>query len=201
MFPGRLGTLPVFKEQFEVPIRLGGYKNASNIQVQTATQCAIVLKQLISPYLLRRMKVDVMQDLPTKEEKVLFCKLTKAQVAIYQEYLKSVEVTDILDGKRDSLAGISVLRKICCHPDLVDRKQLQEVSEPAAPPTKLTSMCAYSCLEAWIRLRKWSILGQDASHEEDAPPLEVPGTPHVALFSGRAGPGYIGEEYQEIRWI
>lgn len=195
MFPGRLGTLPVFKEQFEVPIRLGGYKNASNIQVQTATQCAIVLKQLISPYLLRRMKVDVMQDLPTKEEKVLFCKLTKAQVAIYQEYLRSVEVTDILDGKRDSLAGISVLRKICCHPDLVDREQLQKVNPL---PSEATSMRAYPCIEAWLRLRKWSTLGQDASNEEDAPPLEVPGTPRVALFSGRAGSGYIGEEYQEI---
>ncbi|KAF8535817.1 SNF2 family N-terminal domain-containing protein [Trichophaea hybrida] len=125
VFPGRLGTLPVFKEQFEVPIRLGGYKNAQNIQVQTATQCAVVLKQLISPYLLRRMKIDVMQDLPTKEEKVLFCKLTKGQVASYQDYLKSAEVNEILKGKRDSLSGISVLRKICCHPDLVDRERLQ----------------------------------------------------------------------------
>lgn len=127
MFPGRLGTLPVFKEQFEVPIRLGGYKNAQNIQVQTATQCAVILKQLIAPYLLRRMKIDVMQDLPTKEEKVLFCKLTRGQVASYQDYLKSAEVNEILNGKRDSLSGISVLRKICCHPDLVDRERLQKV--------------------------------------------------------------------------
>jgi DNA excision repair protein ERCC-6 len=127
VFPGRLGTLPVFKEQFEVPIRLGGYKNASNIQVQTAMQCAMVLRQLIGPYLLRRLKMDVMKDLPPKDEKILFCKLTKGQVTRYKNYLKSPEVREILNGNRDSLAGISVLRKICCHPDLVDREQLEKV--------------------------------------------------------------------------
>ena len=33
VFPGKLGTLPVFMEQFSVPITLGGYVNASQIQV------------------------------------------------------------------------------------------------------------------------------------------------------------------------
>jgi DNA excision repair protein ERCC-6 len=71
------------------------------------------------------MKADVAKDLPKKEEQVVFCKLTKGQVSAYKEYLKSREVSDIMDGKKDSLAGISMLRKICCHPDLVDREYLQ----------------------------------------------------------------------------
>lgn len=33
IFPGRLGTLPVFEQQFSVPINMGGYANASNVQV------------------------------------------------------------------------------------------------------------------------------------------------------------------------
>ena len=33
VFPGKLGTLPVFMEQFSVPITLGGYANATQIQV------------------------------------------------------------------------------------------------------------------------------------------------------------------------
>ena len=36
VFPGKLGTLPVFLEQFSVPITLGGYANATEVQVQTA---------------------------------------------------------------------------------------------------------------------------------------------------------------------
>ena len=33
VFPGKLGTLPVFMEQFSVPITLGGYANATQVQV------------------------------------------------------------------------------------------------------------------------------------------------------------------------
>lgn len=34
VFPGKLGTLPVFMEQFSVPITMGGYSNASPVQVR-----------------------------------------------------------------------------------------------------------------------------------------------------------------------
>jgi hypothetical protein len=37
---GKLGTLPVFTTQFAVPITIGGYTNASKLQVQTAYRCA-----------------------------------------------------------------------------------------------------------------------------------------------------------------
>ena len=33
VFPGKLGTLPVFTTQFALPIQIGGYSNASQIQV------------------------------------------------------------------------------------------------------------------------------------------------------------------------
>ncbi|KAI5802729.1 SNF2 family N-terminal domain-containing protein [Pyronema domesticum] len=122
VYPGCLGTLPTFKQEFEIPIRIGGYKNASNIQVQTATQCALSLKATISPYLLRRMKADVAKDLPQKDEKVLFCQLTNTQRRLYKDYIGSAEVRSILDGKLQSFAGIAVLRKICCHPHLADSK-------------------------------------------------------------------------------
>lgn len=36
VFPGKLGTLPVFMEQFSVPITMGGYSNASPVQVGNA---------------------------------------------------------------------------------------------------------------------------------------------------------------------
>lgn len=112
-------TLPVFQSQFAVPINIGGYANASNVQVQTAYKCACVLRDLISPYLLRRMKADVATDLPRKSEQVLFCKLTDYQRKEYEKFLRSDELGSILDGKRHVLYGIDVLRKICNHPDLL----------------------------------------------------------------------------------
>lgn len=91
VFPGKLGTLPVFIQQFSVPITQGmilrityhqhlliliclsgGYSNASQVQVATAYKCATVLKRTIEPYLLRRMKADVKDhlSLPDKNEQV-----------------------------------------------------------------------------------------------------------------------------------
>ncbi|EEF32549.1 DNA repair and recombination protein RAD26, putative [Ricinus communis] len=122
VFPGKLGVLPVFEAEFAVPISVGGYANASPLQVSTAYRCAVVLRDLIMPYLLRRMKVDVNAQLPKKTEHVLFCSLTAEQRSVYRAFLASTEVEQIIDGSRNSLYGIDVMRKICNHPDLLERE-------------------------------------------------------------------------------
>lgn len=68
VFPGKLGTLPVFQAQFGLPIQIGGYANASALQVSTAYKCAVVLRDVVGPYLLRRRKADVDVALPPKTE-------------------------------------------------------------------------------------------------------------------------------------
>ena len=124
VFPMRLGTLVNFRTQFEIPIRQGGYANASNLQVQTALKCAETLKDAISPYLLQRFKVDVAADLPKKSEQVLFCRLTKIQRRAYESFLNGDDMKSIMAGKRQVLYGVDILRKICNHPDLQDHKYL-----------------------------------------------------------------------------
>ena len=121
-FPGKLGTLPVFQAEFAVPIQVGGYANASQQQVVTAFRCATTLKDLISPFLLRRMKVDVDIRLPTKTEQVLFCPMTADQREAYRAFVHSRDVEEILEGRREALSGIDVLRKIVNHPDLLERQ-------------------------------------------------------------------------------
>ncbi|KAF6108584.1 ERCC excision repair 6, chromatin remodeling factor [Phyllostomus discolor] len=120
IFPGKLGTLPVFMEQFSVPITMGGYSNASPVQVKTAYKCACVLRDTINPYLLRRMKSDVKMSLslPDKNEQVLFCRLTDEQHKVYQNFIDSKEVYRILNGETQIFSGLTALRKICNHPDL-----------------------------------------------------------------------------------
>ena len=120
IYPGRLGTLPIFQRQFCIPINLGGYANATNVQVQAGYKCAVILKDLVTPYLLRRLKSDVARDLPKKTEMVLFCKLTTEQRTLYQKFIDSNDLKKILSGKRNALFGIDILRKICNHPNLVD---------------------------------------------------------------------------------
>ncbi|RUS74131.1 hypothetical protein EGW08_018111 [Elysia chlorotica] len=120
VFPGKLGTLPDFMQHFSIPIVQGGYSNATQVQVETAYRCACVLRDTINPYLIRRMKADVKQNinLPGKNEQVLFCRLTDEQKNVYKEYLESRECNAILQGKFQIFAGLIMLRKICNHPDL-----------------------------------------------------------------------------------
>jgi DNA excision repair protein ERCC-6 len=122
VFPGKLGVLPVFQAQFALPISIGGYANATPMQVSTAYRCAVVLRDLIMPYLLRRVKSDVNAHLTKKTEHVLFCSLTEEQRSAYRAFLASSEVEQIFDGNRNSLYGIDILRKLCNHADLLERE-------------------------------------------------------------------------------
>ncbi|KAJ1931045.1 DNA repair protein rhp26, partial [Linderina pennispora] len=87
--------------------------------VRAGYRCACILRDLIDPYLLRRMKADVAQDLPQKSEQVLFCRLTPMQRAAYTSFLRSNDMEKILSGKLQMLFGVDVARKICDHPDLL----------------------------------------------------------------------------------
>ncbi|KAF2863796.1 hypothetical protein K470DRAFT_254688 [Piedraia hortae CBS 480.64] len=151
VYPMRLGTLVTFREQFEIPIKLGGYANASNLEVETAAKCAETLKDTISPYLLQRFKADVAADLPNKSERVLFCKLTPLQRQAYEWFLKSNDMKSILAGKRHALFGVDILRKICNHPDLLYHKRPTEVSD-YGEASKSGKMCVLrALLEIWKR--------------------------------------------------
>jgi DNA excision repair protein ERCC-6 len=129
-FPGKLGTLPVFEEEFCTPITLGGYRNASALQVQLAYKCALMLRDIIHPYILRRVKADIRFHLPEKTEQILFCRLSHAQRAEYKRRLASRDVVDAMAaraegrsiGRSAALRAIDTLRKLCNHPDLLLRE-------------------------------------------------------------------------------
>ncbi|EAQ88918.1 hypothetical protein CHGG_05537 [Chaetomium globosum CBS 148.51] len=159
VYPMRLGTLVAFRNQFEIPIRLGGYANATNLQIMTAQKCAETLKDAISPYLLQRLKVDVAADLPKKSEQVLFCKLSKPQREAYELFLKSEDMASILNRTRQSLYGIDILRKICNHPDLLDPRLKNKPSYAWGDESKSGKMAVVkSLLPMWKRLGHKTLL-------------------------------------------
>ncbi|XP_014212607.1 DNA excision repair protein ERCC-6-like [Copidosoma floridanum] len=144
ILPGKLGTLPVFMEHCAGPITRGGYANASRLQEATALQVATMLKNAITPYMLRRTKYDVQHhvQLPDKNEQVLFCSLTEEQKQLYSQYLRSDDVSYVLHERREGgmyrarlLVALTALRKICNHPDLFlysDQRQTFEEEEEEA---------------------------------------------------------------------
>lgn len=119
VYPGLLSTLPTFLDQFSRPITAGGYSNASPMRIQIAYQCALTLKTLIDPYLLRRLKRDVNTQLPHKTEQILFCKLTDCQRKVYERIIDSEFTQKVIREEVEPFQIISQLRKVCNHPDLL----------------------------------------------------------------------------------
>lgn len=156
--PGKLGTLPVFEQQFSVPINTAGYANASNIQVHTGYKCAVALKDIISPYLLRRVKSDVAKSLPKKNEMVLFCKMTQFQRNKYLQFLNSDDLIKIKSGKKQSLYGIDILRKICNHPDLLVRNFKQHNASYGDPKRSGKIQVVKQLLLNWYKQRNKALL-------------------------------------------
>ncbi|MCL1630776.1 DEAD/DEAH box helicase [Sporolactobacillus sp. CPB3-1] len=84
------------------------------------------IAKMIRPFLLRRVKKDVLSELPDKIETIQSSELTKDQKELYLAYLEKIqkETKDSLEkeGFQKSrikiLAGLTRLRQICCHPAL-----------------------------------------------------------------------------------
>ncbi len=84
------------------------------------------LRARLRPFLMRRLKKDVLADLPEKLEMRLFADMTPEQQRVYQAALLRLKrhVDDVLGqkgfqrGQMEVLAAITQMRLICCHPSL-----------------------------------------------------------------------------------
>lgn len=136
VFPGKLGTLPVFHAQFVVPITTGGYSTANKTQVHTAYKCSMMLRDTVSPFLLKRLKKDVAKQLPEKNEQILFVKLTPEQREKYKKFIGSHFVRQVLNGRLNLLYAVTALRKVCNHFDIPIHKSDQDKELYGSPFAK-----------------------------------------------------------------
>lgn len=80
------------------------------------------LRELVRPYILRRLKTDksVISDLPEKTELKTFCPLARRQAALYQEAVKDLanqlEVLTGIERRGVVLAFLMRFKQICNHP-------------------------------------------------------------------------------------
>lgn len=119
--PGLLGEQDYFENTFCKAIMKGGYTNASKIEQQTAKECIDELRDLIQRHILRRTKKQLKFDcnLPERNEFIVFCNLTQAQLNLYEKYLTlSESFLQKTDNKNEALCILNNLRKICNHPYL-----------------------------------------------------------------------------------
>ena len=130
LMPGYLGTAQDFRERYEIPITR---EKSSEAQSRLARR--------LKPFILRRLKRDVVKDLPAKLEQVSFCELTSDQQQVYKQVLEASrkEVMDAVGAQglaRSRMVILSALlrlRQICCDLRLL---KLEEV-DPATASGKL----------------------------------------------------------------
>ena len=123
--PGRLGTLPTFQEELALPIEEGTKPRASLSAIQLSHRCAVLVRNLTAPLMIRRLKSDFSEELglAPKDEQVLFCQLSREQIEVYCKFLSTQTVTRVLQSDKKMMGKtfycLSVLRRIANHPDLL----------------------------------------------------------------------------------
>jgi len=109
--PNYLGKQTQFRKTYELPIQ------RDNDRIKST-----VLKQLIQPFILRRLKTDknIIKDLPDKIESKQYCNLSKEQASLYQAVVKDVEKKleekEGIERQGLMLSTLMKLKQICNHP-------------------------------------------------------------------------------------
>ena len=115
IMPGYLYKYRKFKELYETPIVREKNENAME-----------KLKKMIEPFVLRRVKKEVLTELPDKTVTILYNEMEEEQQKIYLSYLASakkevaeeIEINGFENSQIKILALLMRLRQICCHPSL-----------------------------------------------------------------------------------
>jgi SNF2 family DNA or RNA helicase len=136
--PGLLGNKQYFRDVYSTPIdKFEDRRRAAELQ------------RKVAPFILRRTKEAVAQELPDKTEQVLYCPMGDAQRSLYEMYER--ELRDYLEGKiedeilRNSihvLRGLTQLRQICDDPRLVAAEQQQGSAKIEALMEQIDSKAA-----------------------------------------------------------
>lgn len=118
LMPGYLYSYKHFKESFEEKIvQCEGENNEKALNR---------LHRMIAPFVMRRLKKEVLKDLPDKLEEIVYTKFGSRQEKLYRATeknvvtnLKSKSGKEVQENKLQILAELTKLRQICCDPSLL----------------------------------------------------------------------------------
>jgi len=113
--PGLLGRLKTFEERIARPIDRGDMETAQR------------LRATIKPFVMRRVKSDVAQDLPDKIEQEMIVPLADEQAKLYKQILRQVRKSVLSEVEKQGvsksqiqiLAALTRLRQVACDPRLM----------------------------------------------------------------------------------
>ncbi|KAF2286311.1 hypothetical protein GH714_013745 [Hevea brasiliensis] len=99
------------------------------------------LHNVLRPFILRRLKRDVEKQLPMKHEDVIYCRLSKRQRNLYEDFIASSETQATLASANffGMISIIMLLRKVCNHPDLFEGRPIVSSFDMAGVDIQLSS--------------------------------------------------------------
>jgi SNF2 family DNA or RNA helicase len=110
-----------FKDWFSNPIS-GMVEGQEKVNKEVVDR----LHNVLRPFILRRLKRDVEKQLPMKVEHVIYCRLSKRQRNLYEDFIASSETQATLVSANffGMISVIMQLRKVCNHPDLFEGRPI-----------------------------------------------------------------------------
>ncbi|XP_020380465.2 DNA excision repair protein ERCC-6-like isoform X1 [Rhincodon typus] len=141
-----LGTAKTFKMQYENPITRAREKDATPAEKALGLRISENLMRIIEPYFLRRTKENVqltressqsklpsshceaqMPILTRKNDLIVWVYLSCIQEEIYQKFVSSDHIQELLQTRRSPLVQLTNLKKLCDHPRLLSRRICEEL--------------------------------------------------------------------------
>ncbi|XP_075954974.1 DNA excision repair protein ERCC-6-like 2 isoform X3 [Anarhichas minor] len=113
--PGCLGSLGNFKNEFSDPIEQGQRHSATKRALATGRKTVRALVRKISRCFLRRTKALIREQLPKKDDRVVYCSLTDFQQTVYQTVLDTGDVTLMLRSSEKCDCQSGRTRGSCCY--------------------------------------------------------------------------------------
>lgn len=110
-----------FKDWFSNPIS-GMVEGQEKVNKEVVDR----LHNVLRPFILRRLKRDVEKQLPMKHEHVIYCRLSRRQRNLYEDFIASSETQATLASSNffGMISVIMQLRKVCNHPDLFEGRPI-----------------------------------------------------------------------------
>lgn len=115
LMPGFLYTYSRFRDEIEIPA-----------VTEQDDEKRGHLRKMIRPFVLRRLKKDVLKDLPAKLEEAVFARMEEEQEKLYTAHVQRIKLMldgqteeEFASGKIQMLAELTRLRQLCCDPSMV----------------------------------------------------------------------------------
>lgn len=126
LMPGFLGAEKVFLDRFAKPIAASRYSKSSSKEQEAGALAIEALHKQVLPFLLRRLKEEVLDDLPPKILQNYYCDLSDLQKKLFEDFTKKEGKTIAekaaagdKEGKQHIFQALQYMRKLCNSPALV----------------------------------------------------------------------------------